>query len=129
MGWIGDCFGSLESVGCLSDLELGVESCLGGVCLGVFFLWVFRLYTAAPMLCSSLTGLCSSCAETWLLINFCHFKKKLSSSSHNLQFNSLFLQLSSSSSLNNAIFNLHDIFSSSSEDEFSQSPCKIKHHP
>jgi hypothetical protein len=28
-----------------------------------FFLWVFRLYTA-PMLCSSLTGLCSSCAET-----------------------------------------------------------------
>jgi hypothetical protein len=75
LGWIGDCFGSLESVGCLSDLDLDDESCLGDVCLGVFFLWVFRLYTA-PRLCSSLTGLCSSCAETWLLINFCHFKKR-----------------------------------------------------
>jgi hypothetical protein len=26
LGWIGDCSGSLESVGCLSDLGLGDES-------------------------------------------------------------------------------------------------------
>jgi hypothetical protein len=41
-----------------------------------FFIWVFRLYTT-PMLCSSLIGLCSSCAETWLIINFAISKKKI----------------------------------------------------
>jgi hypothetical protein len=44
LGWVGDCSGSLESVGCLSDLGLGDESLLGGVCLGVFSLGVPLIY-------------------------------------------------------------------------------------
>jgi hypothetical protein len=44
LGWIGDYFGSLESVGCLSDLVLGDKSCLGDVCLRVFSLGVPLIY-------------------------------------------------------------------------------------
>jgi hypothetical protein len=43
LGWVGDCSGILESVECLSDFGLGVESWLGGVGLGVFFSFVVPL--------------------------------------------------------------------------------------
>jgi hypothetical protein len=44
LGWVGDFSGSLESVGCLSDVGLGDESWLGDVCLGVFALGVPHIY-------------------------------------------------------------------------------------
>jgi hypothetical protein len=49
LGWVGDCSGSLESVGCLSDLGLGDESWLIGVCLGVFSLGVPHIYDTYVM--------------------------------------------------------------------------------
>jgi hypothetical protein len=75
LGWVGDCSSSLESKRCLSDLGLGDDSCLGDVCLGVFSLGVPHIY-GAYVLYFFFTGLCSSCAETWLLIYFAIQKKK-----------------------------------------------------
>jgi hypothetical protein len=53
---------------------IGVDFCLG-VCLGVFPLGVPHIHGTYVML-FLFTGLCSSCAETRLLINFAISKKK-----------------------------------------------------
>jgi hypothetical protein len=75
LGWVGDCFSSLESVGCLSDLGLGDESLLGGVCLEVFSLGVPHIYGTYVMYFFFIS-LCSSCAENWLIIYFVIKKKR-----------------------------------------------------
>jgi hypothetical protein len=74
LGWVDDCFGSLKSVGCLSDLGLGDESLLGGVCLEVLYLGVPHIYGTYVMY-FVFTDLCSSCAEIWLIIYFANKKK------------------------------------------------------
>jgi hypothetical protein len=75
LGWVGDCSSSLKYVGCLSDLGLGDESWLGGVCSGVFSLGDPHIYGTYVML-FFFTGLCSSCTETWLIIYFAISKNK-----------------------------------------------------
>jgi hypothetical protein len=88
LGRIGDCSGSLESVGRLSDLGLRDESWLGGVCLGFFFLgcsayirhlcYVVLFYWSLFILCRDLVNNIFSISKKKynLVINNCWFSIK-----------------------------------------------------
>jgi hypothetical protein len=72
---IGDCSGSLESVGCLT--VLGIRSCFFrlGDCLGVFFLgvpFIYGTYVLVLLFYRTLFVLC----RVSVINKICHSKKK-----------------------------------------------------